>query len=115
MSPMKPMKPMKPTPWPASRTLDELDVNNFDAEFTDMDPVLTPTTAVSPSARTLFRGFSFVAPEPLFDSRLFPLPSEIDDDGDASNISAAPPPLLTGSPAEAGTGAEEGFWEGGGG
>ena len=75
--------------------VDELDVNNFDQEFTDMDPVLTPTTAVSPSARMLFRGFSFVAPEPLFNSRLFPLPSEIDEDGDASIMSAAPPPLLS--------------------
>ena len=66
---------------------DELDVQNFDSEFTDMEPVLTPTDAVSPMARAvsgrwrplatmavptavlqMFRGFSFVGPNVLFNS-----------------------------------------------
>ncbi|EDQ87175.1 uncharacterized protein MONBRDRAFT_27624 [Monosiga brevicollis MX1] len=49
----------------------ELDTQNFDSEFTDQDPVLTPAPPTSPTARMLFRGFSFVGPNVLFNSGLF--------------------------------------------
>eukprot|EP00045_Choanoeca_perplexa_P012150 m.131267 g.131267 ORF g.131267 m.131267 type:complete len:834 (+) comp15907_c0_seq1:39-2540(+) len=60
---------MKPPTVPTIQN--ELDVQNFDSEFTDMEPMLTPTAAVSPMARTIFRGFSFVGPNVLFNSGLF--------------------------------------------
>lgn len=56
---------------------DELDTSNFDAEFTGMDAVLSPTCRRG----ELFRGFSFVAPSVLYDpSALFPKGAPADDD-----------------------------------
>eukprot|EP00051_Salpingoeca_urceolata_P016843 m.226314 g.226314 ORF g.226314 m.226314 type:complete len:831 (-) comp18795_c0_seq6:158-2650(-) len=43
---------------------DDTDVGNFDAYFTDM-PAFSSPASPPPSARQLFRGFSFVAPDVL--------------------------------------------------
>jgi len=55
----------------------ELDTSNFDAEFTQMDAVISPSV----TRGELFRGFSFVAPSVLYDpSALFPKGAPVDDD-----------------------------------
>jgi serine/threonine protein kinase len=56
---------------------DELDTSNFDAEFTEMDAIISP----SHRRGELFRGFSFVAPSVLYDpSALFPNGAPAPDD-----------------------------------
>lgn len=49
----------------------ELDVGNFDDSFTAMSATMSPAPPVTASARKVFRGFSFVAPNVLYSSKLF--------------------------------------------
>lgn len=51
---------------------DELDVSNFDTEFTSERPALSPPPAAAPPERgELFRGFSYVAPDILHSDNPF--------------------------------------------
>lgn len=61
-----------PTPF-KPHVCNEMDVGNFAEEFTDMAPVDSPAVVPQSAKRVnqLFRGFSFVAPSVLFNTKLF--------------------------------------------
>ena len=63
---------------------DELDVGNFDIEFTEQLPEMSPAPPLTASARRAFRGFSFVAPGVLAQSsELYPQTGLCGSDGDS--------------------------------